>query len=658
MQLLSMKKSRFFWVILISFTSLFSQEKVSLVKREIVTSKKQNKKKIALDSITNMYGARYIDYKIINSAYDTIQIDTTLNINNYFKHNFTQKNDFEWVGFSNQGQTYNKLGYDLLNNKITPAFGVTAKLFNYYEAEDMEYYHVPTPTTILYYRSGFDGQVLNSTFTTNFGKHQNFFIGYKGLRSIGDYQESRSSHVNFRVGYSYYNPKERYQFRLHITSQKIDNQENGGLTDSSVTEFIDDSSEFSSRANIDVNLFNSESFYKTTRYYYEHELRILSSKDSLQQNLKNLKIGHSINIENREYEFVSEDTDYFDNNASIFGTRTNDSTFDESEFNTVKNQVYLKFNSPWVLGNFKVFGTLYNTSHSYDTSNTVNSITIPRDNDVDYTSIGATWNGTYKKVYLNAYAEQVVDGGDLGNNLNVYTGFSLKNNGYIQAGLQLKSSAPNSNTILSQSNFSNLNWDNTNTFDNEVSRIFYSNVKTKWINADIYLHQLENYTYFNATSIPVQFDETIDYLKIKVSNGLSFGKFHLNNSILFQKVTQGEEAFRVPDLVTRNVFYYEDYFFKGDPLFAQIGISFKYFSKYFANDFNPVLNEFYIQDTSKIGGFPTFGVFVNSQIRRTRIYFKVENITASLTGRDYFASPNQPTNDLTIRLGVEWNFWN
>ena len=93
-------------------------------------------------------------------------------------------------------------------------------------------------------------------------------------------------------------------------------------------------------------------------------------------------------------------------------------------------------------------------------------------------------------------------------------------------------------------------------------------------------------------------------------------------------------------------------------MLAQIGVTFKYFTKYLANDFNPVLNEFYLQNETEIGNYPSFNVFVNGEVRRTRIYFIVENVTASLTGRNYFATSNQPTKDLTIRLGLVWNFWN
>ena len=653
-----MKKYIFLWILFITAFPIFSQEN-EIVETNIEIQKEKKPEDIPLDSIKNMYGARYVDYKMITYDQDTIQIDTTLTIQKYFAHNYTHQDDFEWLAFANMGQTFNKLGYDLVNNQITPKLGITAKQYNFYKVEDVNYYHVPTPTTILNYRSGFTGQYLNSLFTTNFGKHNNVSLNYKGLRSQGDYQRVRVSHVNFSFAYSFFNPAKRYQFRTHIISQKLSNFENGGLTESSVINFKNDNPDFSARSRINVNLANSESLLKSTRYYYEHELRLLNSKDSLDQHLTNLKLGHHISYEKSKYTFDSGDTQYFDNNPNIYGTRLdtiNSGTSDKTNFTETENQVYLKFNSPWILGNFKVFSSLYNFNQSYDNSLIVGANIIPKSKTTSYTSAGANWNGKLKGIFLNAYAEQVISGGNFGSNLHVNAGFKLKNNTLARAGIQLKTAAPNTNTMFYQSNFSNLNWNQN--FDNIVYRSIYGNIKTKWINADAYIHQIKNYTYYDSNSVASQNTETIDYLKVKVNNEFKFGKFRLNNTIMYQKLARGSDVFRIPEFVTRNTLYYQDYFFKGKPLLAQIGVSFKYFTKYYANAFNPVLNEFYLQNDTKIGDYPTFDVFVNGEVRRTRIYFKVENVTAAFTGRNYFVTPNTPARDLSIRLGLIWNFWN
>ncbi|MGY6648811.1 putative porin [Wenyingzhuangia sp. IMCC45574] len=670
-----MKKTISIILLFISFQAFFAQElpqqqptdSVAFKSVELTPIKKKAKRTtpIPLDSIKNSYGARYIDYKKVNYAFDTIQIDTTLDIKNYFRHNFTQKDDFELNAFANQGQTFNKLGYDFIDNEIIPTYGASAKQYNYYGVKDIEYFHVPTPTTILFYNSGFDGQVLNSIFTTNFSKFSNFSVAYKGLRSTGDYQKSRASHTNFRTTYSYYNPDKRYQFRTHFISQKLDNLENGGITEASLQEFKDDNPDISSRGRIDVNLYNSESLLKTDRFYYEHELRILNSKDSLQKNLTNLKLGHQFTFEKSKYQFTSQDIEYFTKNEDFFGEMLLTDTKDKNEISYLTNQVYLKFNSPWILGNFKVFAQTDRVQQEFDETTIVASETEEEESEVvstlrkrrlNYTSFGGSWNGKYKGIFINGYAQQVINGEHLNSNLHANAGFRLKNNMAAKAGFQLKTVTPNLNTTLNHSNFSNFNWNQN--FDHEIYRTIYGSIGTKWFDASLFLHQIENYTYFDAASKASQYNQVIDYLKIRVNSQLQFWKLHFNNSIQYQKVIQGDEALRVPEFLTRNTIYYQDYFFKGKPLLAQIGITFKYFSNYYANDFNPVLNEFYIQNTTRIGGYPTFTAFVNGEVRRTRVYFKIENFTSDYTGRDYFVTRNQPARDFVMRLGVVWNFWN
>jgi len=125
---------------------------------------------------------------------------------------------------------------------------------------------------------------------------------------------------------------------------------------------------------------------------------------------------------------------------------------------------------------------------------------------------------------------------------------------------------------------------------------------------------------------------------------------------MYQNVSSGSSVFRVPEFVTRNTFYYTDYWFKGKPMLVNIGVTFKYFTKYNVNAYNPLLAEFRIQNDEQIG-FPTIDVFFNAQVRRTRLYFKVDNATSSLTDKNYFSAPNYPYRDLTIRFGLVWNWF-
>ena len=89
---------------------------------------------------------------------------------------------------------------------------------------------------------------------------------------------------------------------------------------------------------------------------------------------------------------------------------------------------------------------------------------------------------------------------------------------------------------------------------------------------------------------------------------------------------------------------------------VQIGATFKYFTTYKANAYNPLLAEFTLQDTTDIG-YPTFDVFFNARVRRTRIYFKLDNVTSSFSQKNYFSAPTYPYRDFSIRFGVVWNWF-
>ena len=155
---------------------------------------------------------------------------------------------------------------------------------------------------------------------------------------------------------------------------------------------------------------------------------------------------------------------------------------------------------------------------------------------------------------------------------------------------------------------------------------------------------------------PTQYAGTINYLSLKMSKEFKFGKFAFDNSVLYQKVDQDQAVLNVPELVTRNTIYFTDYFFK-KALYLQTGVVLNYFTNYYANDYNPVIAEFFVQRDKQIGNYPMLDFFVNAKIQRTRIYFKVEHFNSSFTGNTFYSAPNNPYRDMTIRFGLTWNFF-
>ena len=151
------------------------------------------------------------DYLIINHLRDTTYLDTTLTINKEYKYNYLRRDEFGLMPFANIGQTYNSLTYNFNDTHLIPGFGAKAKHFNYLDAEDINYYHVPTPLTELYFKTALtQGQQLDAFFTTNTSKQFNLSIGYKGVRSLGIYQNTLTSSGNLRMTASYKTKNKRY----------------------------------------------------------------------------------------------------------------------------------------------------------------------------------------------------------------------------------------------------------------------------------------------------------------------------------------------------------------------------------------------------------------------------------------------------------------
>ena len=125
---------------------------------------------------------------------------------------------------------------------------------------------------------------------------------------------------------------------------------------------------------------------------------------------------------------------------------------------------------------------------------------------------------------------------------------------------------------------------------------------------------------------------------------------------MYQNVLNGNNQFNVPEVITRNTFYYSNHLFK-KAMFMQTGITFNYFTEYNMNAYDPLLAEFYVQNENKFGGFPRLDFFVDAKIRQTRIFLKAEHFNSSFTGYNYYSAPNYPYRDFVIRFGLVWNFF-
>lgn len=735
---------------------------------------------------------KYTDYRMFSVHNDTTVIDTTLTLQKDFKFNYTRKDNFELLPFHNQGQTFNKLGFNFEGNSVFPAMGMNAKQFNYYSVEDIKYYKVPTPTSEFMYRTGLEqGQVLDAFLTMNTSPQFNFSLAYKGLRSLGKYRQSLASHGNFRTTFNYNSKNKNYYLKGHFYSFDFLNEENGGLTEESINYFEINDPNYTDRGRLEVNFTDAENMYEGKRYFVNQSITLFSkknqltkkhiksvllieqkktdslnnllalkaadsmridsisilakkdlevsnikpkdstnissdegpltaaiklqdsinispkeklveanleakdsltvsikkndtvsklkskkqlaliktnkqnpnkkSKDSVQdkiskldsiKNIKDnlvLKLGHTFMYETKHYRFKKGDPQTF------FGESYETSIKDHTSYQNMENQLYFELYTPYT-GTLRAKANYYKYNYHYNSILYLDTITISDRLKGDVLAAGADWKATIGNLSVNADATSIISGDLTGNSIKASINYKKDSIYSIKGYAEVTSKSPSLNKILYQSAFKDYNWKN-NFKNEELKNVGIEFKLNKWGSINTSYNLIDNYTYFDTISRPTQAKETLNYIKVKANQYFTFRNFTLDNTVMYQNVLEGESFFHVPQIVTQNTLYYANYVFKGKPLYLQTGITFKYFTAFKANAYNPLLSEFVLQNETEIGNYPILDFFFNMQVRRTRLFLKVENFGAGFTGRNYYSAPNYPYRDLTVRFGLVWNFF-
>lgn len=655
----------FFLYFLTLSTLLFSQEKKPIgmdfnSKYNSSDSIKKPKAKLATIDM----------YRIITLERDTTYIDTSLTIKKLYSFNYLRKDNFGLLPFPNEGQTYNTLQYSLNSFSPLPEFGFKAKHFNFKEANEIRYSSVATPVTELYFKTVMkQGQSVDAFFTVNTSPRLNFSIAYKGLRSEGRYINQLTSTGNFRFTTSYNTKKQRYFANAHYVSQDILNEENGGIT--TIDDFESENPDFQNRERLEVYLTDAKSFLKGKRVFLDHLFRVNSKKGS-----NNLYVSHQFNYENKYFEYNQATV-----SSSVGGTtvyRFGDSyktsgINDQTHYNKTYNKVGLTYENT-TLGKFQFYADDFFSNFYYnqilildnqiDPSSLIKRI-IPsaltrRINSIagQYDYQKNKWTGKF--LFSRSVTNQSLS------NLDAKMQYELNDETQLSFQYQNINKLPNDNYNLYQSSYVNYNW--SNDFKNEKINSIIVNANSPWVDVSVQYSTLNDHLYFADVSsagqialrqqiiAPAQYENTINYLSVKASNEIKFGKFALDNTILYQKVEQQDFILNVPEFLTRNTLCFSQEMFR-KALFLQTGVTFNYFTNYYANEYNPVIAEFFVQNKKEIGNFTNFDFFINAKIQRTRVYLIAEHFNSSFSGNNFYASPGNPYRDFTIRFGLVWNFF-
>ena len=388
---------------------------------------------------------------------------------------------------------------------------------------------------------------------------------------------------------------------------------------------------------------------------------------------------HTIQFDNyrRIYQAYNTPSNYYANNYNVQEYLSGDSIYDKTRYYSLKNTFALSllegFNK-WAKAGLKAFITS-NLRH----------FTLPNATGIDSynehnLSIGAQLSKTQGKLlHYDAIAETWLTGSDAGQmklDMNADLNFklfgdtlTLSANGFLYR----------LNPTFYYRHFHSRHawWDNNN-----LSKIIHSRIqgilnyqKTR-TTLRVEIDEIKNYTYFASSYNTVNDNRVNHAIIVKQNNGLihlltasisqdfTFGPINWENMITYQN-SSNKTVLPVPALNIYSNLYLR--FKIAHVLRCDFGADVRYFTKYYAPDYVPILGQYAIQtntDTNgsdnriEIGNYPVANVYANFHLKHTRFFIMLSHFNAGTGRKNYFFTPHYPLNQSILRFGLSWNFFN
>ena len=388
---------------------------------------------------------------------------------------------------------------------------------------------------------------------------------------------------------------------------------------------------------------------------------------------------HTIQFDNyrRIYQAYNTPSNYYANNYNVQEYLSGDSIYDKTRYYSLKNTFALSllegFNK-WAKAGLKAFIT-----------SDLRHFTLPNATGIDsYNehnfSIGAQLSKTQGKLlHYDAIAETWLTGSDAGQmKLDVNADLNFKLFGDTLT-LSANGFLYRLNPTFYYRHFHSRHawWDNDN-----LSKIIHSRIqgilnyqKTR-TTLRVEIDEIKNYTYFASSYNTVNDNRVNHAIIVKQNNGLihlltasisqdfTFGPINWENMITYQN-SSNKTILPVPALNIYSNLYLR--FKIAHVLRCDFGADVRYFTKYYAPDYVPILGQYAIQtntDTNgndnriEIGNYPVANVYANFHLKHTRFFIMLSHFNAGTGRKNYFFTPHYPLNQSILRFGLSWNFFN
>lgn len=551
--------------------------------------------------------------------------------------------------------------------------------------ENVRFFSTPKPYTELGYTLGANAeQIIEILHTQNIRPYWNVSFSYWLLNAPGIFRNQKNNHNNYLIASWYNSPAKRYTNYFVFLSNNLQAGESGGIKSDKdyLTDPIYERNRFIIPTNIGGNPSFGSNFFSNTintgrrekeTTFFLRQQYDLGRKDSLVTDstviplfYPRVRFEHTLRLTNYDYIFLDvasstttlnniPDSAYYDRNYGL-KLYPGNSLFVEDKWREINNDfsIYQFPDANNLQQYIKLGAELQLLKGSF------------RSGDKSYYNIighGEYRNRTRNQKWdINAFARLHLTGfnfGDYHAYISLQRLLSQKL-GTLQIGFENVNRTPSfiynprsSFYLEAPKDFSKEN----------TARFFAAYFEPKLglqLTGDYYI--VSNYLYLKNYKTLQQENALFNVLRISAFKTFRLTRsFYLHSEVYVQQKAGGAEV-NIPLLYTRNRLAFEGRLFKN--LNLSTGLELRYNTAYKADNYSPVLGQFFYQDSVTISNRPDVHLFFHLRIRTFKAFVRFENLNTITTAggfrfnKNNLSAPGYPTPGLVFRFGIYWTFIN
>ena len=531
--------------------------------------------------------------------------------------------------------------------------------------------------------SGDKEQHLNFKFSRQIFQGLHLSFEYNINYSPGVFNSCRSDNNYFWVNALYTTKDQRYRALAYWFRNKIDVQENGGISD----DYVYINHQESDNSVILTNLSNATNFAKISGIGFKHYFNLLPKQkitveqvptDTLTQIdslevlppdtlTQEVAVDRKFTLGRINHSFLYQKNQLFYNETSAelpfyapYNTILNPVTTDTTTIQAFRNSLtwnslgYQNYNDNIP---FYVYAGI---DYDYFKVKRYDYLEEKVINDQSHSQVsinGGIIINLFKSTTVTGKAKLITLGYQIGDfNINgqwrQYFGTTDRNFGKLTFDFTMKRQSPTWFETSYQSN--HFRWEND--FHAATYLVFDAKYQYKFFNAGIKHTTINDLIYFNQMACPTQYDGFTSVSEVYGNVSVPIWRFKIEGFCSLQKASN-ESLIHLPLVLSKLKVGYSQPMFKKAAV-LEPSLTVHYFTKYYADAYMPALRTFYLQDEVMIGNFPFIDLALAINLKQADIYVQYSNMFLLTGNYNSFIAPHYPMRDSKFFFGINWRLFN